>query len=713
MALPRPSNGVQTRANRLSGLRNEIKQRALPGAARPDPYEIQPSPDKPPRLRRPVAEVYEFSPTRKQKADRRLDPGEANETSTDRHDATNPQESTENLLRSSLRRVTTANMQPSEPSSGSAKLHASPFAKSDAAEQDPRALYVYLDEADVVEPETHVRDSSADPKTPATRKRGRPRRSEPNDRPSKLAKHAQLPHDPPQSSRRKSDRLNASAAGSAAAAAGARPLVKPISLRMSEIVFPANGQGQQPEPEESTILESEAAAKPQKQAKRVLKAKKPKPAPVQQREKSPVQTNDDESDDEAEPPGNDAGEESIIEKEADVRLLGHHESLKAVFKRAKLVEKCGELESMDKEIRKMQRFCLEFVKALNEHRDRPEDVELLSDPPEQFQTIASDIRMLCNKDPSRPVNLKSTLKSHNIYLRLMPALIRVLFALVECYQAVDAETAPFERSVTIKHLETITKFITMFLELNTGAKQFIRPATQLTAVQPFDRSIVPPLKSMQETFRRHIKDHEQHQISLALNRREALRLEAEEGAEAEERAEKVKWEKLEAKWTRLHEERYRSDEPIKSIAKRAHLRQPISFPEEDHNGHPFERLEVFRPRVGPPPALIVKAKQQSWPEESYAALMKGLQMWSGDVLIFERIFRMFCGRNGALNGFNVTEIVVMAALIREHLEKTVLTVDGEGGEESDGEWGWVKGIPDWTRVHTVLEMLEGSGDGGA
>ncbi|MGG6495467.1 UNVERIFIED_CONTAM: hypothetical protein NY603_21345, partial [Bacteroidetes bacterium 56_B9] len=80
---------------------------------------------------------------------------------------------------------------------------------------------------------------------------------------------------------------------------------------------------------------------------------------------------------------------------------------------------------------------MEFVKALNEHRDRPEDVELLSDPPEQFQTIASDIRRLCNKDPARPVNLKSTLKSHNIYLRLMPALIRVLFALVECYQAVD------------------------------------------------------------------------------------------------------------------------------------------------------------------------------------------------------------------------------------------------------------------------------------
>ncbi|GIZ39067.1 hypothetical protein CKM354_000245900 [Cercospora kikuchii] len=707
MALPRPSNGVSARPHRGSGLRHELKQRNLPGAARPDPYDLPESPDKTIKLRRPAVEASNLSPLRKQKATRHLDQGEANMTSTDGQDATNPHEPIGQMLRSSSRRAIAANMQLSQPSSGSAKRHASPVVVSNAANQDPGALSVYLDEADVLDEEHHVPDTSASPKSQAPRKRGRPSKSEANDRPSKIAKQAQSPHDPTLPSRRRSSRLGANVSVLEAATKGT-PLIKPVSLRVSEIPFPANGQGQQPEFEDSTILEGEVAAaavKPPKQVKRVLKAKKPKPAPVQQREKSPVQTKDDASDDEAEPPGNDAGEESILEKEADIRLLGHHESLKAVFKRAKLVEKCGELESMDKEIRKMQRFCLEFVKALNEHRDRPEDVELLSDPPEQFQTIASDIRMLCSKDPARPVNLKSALKSHNIYLRLMPALIRILFALVECYQAVDADTAPFERSVTIKHLETITKFIAMFLELNTGAKQFIRPDTQLTAVQPFDRSIVPPLKSMQETFRRHIKDHEEHQISLALNRREKLRLEAEERAEAEEKAEKTKWEKLETKWTRLHEERYRSDEPIKTVAKRAHLRQPTSsFPEEDHNGHPFERLEVFRPRVGPPPALIEKAKQQSWPEESYAALMKGLQMWSGDVLIFERIFRMFCGRNGALNGFNVTEIVVMAALIREHLEKTV-DVDGER------EWWWVKGIPDWTRVHTVLEMLEGSGGG--
>lgn len=713
MVLPRPSNGVQTRANRLSGLRNEYKQRALPGAARQDPYEIQTSPDKPTRLRRPAAEISNFSPTRKQKAARHVDQEDANDNSTDRQDVASSPESTGEVLRLSSRRAAAANMQPSEPSSGSAKRHASPLIKPNAADHDPRALFVYLDEADALDPEHHVEGSSATPKTQATRKRGRPRQSEANDRPNKVLKQAQSPHDPTLPSRRKSSRLGAKISVLEAATKGI-PRVKPVSLRVSEIGFPANGQIQQPEFEDSTILESEVTAtalKPRKQVKRVLKAKKSKPAPVQQREKSPVQTNDDESDDDGERPGNDAEEKSMIEKDADIRLLGHHQSLEAVVKRAKLVEECGELEPIDEEIRKMQRFCEKFVKALKEHQSRPEDVELLSDPPEQFHTITSDIRMLCNKDPARPVNLKSALKSHNIYLRLMPALIYVLFALVECYQAVDADIAPFERSVTIKHLETITKFITMFLELNTGAKQFIRPATQLTAVQPFDRSIVPPLKSMQETFRRHIKDHEEHQISLALNRREQLRQEAEERAEAEEKAEKSKWEKLETKWTRLHEERYRSDEPIKTVAKRAHLRQPSpssssSIIEEDHNGHPFERLEVFRPRVGPPPALIEKAKQQSWPEESYAALMKGLQMWSGDVLIFERIFRMFCGRNGALNGFNVTEIVVMAALIREHLEKTV-DVDGESGE-----WGWVRGIPDWTRVHTVLEMLEGNERGG-
>ncbi|KAF2212294.1 hypothetical protein CERZMDRAFT_97571 [Cercospora zeae-maydis SCOH1-5] len=718
MGLKRPSNNVQTRANRLSGLRNEFKQRALPGAARPDPYDIPTTAEKPPRLRRLIDEAAEFSPIRKQKAARKVDDGETIEVSNDRHDArdsivSSAQAEAEPMLRTSSRRAATAHLQPAEPSSGSTRRGTLPLVKPNAAGQGEGARSIDPAELHEAQYQHQVQDSSADPNAPPRRKRGRPRKSDSSSRPSKSPKLAKAPQDTLLPSKRRPGRSNRDSSGPTAAAQGS-PRVKPVTVRLNELDFPTPAQHQEPEPRHSSELEGGVATATTKQPsllKRALKPKNTRPAAVQERENFANNSNNGESANEEsarddEQPGNDEGGPATIETEADTRLLGYYETLKAVVKRARAVEKCAQGEEVDKEIRKMQRYCSEFVKALNEHRDRPQDVELLSDPPDQIQTIAADIRMLCGRDLGRPVDRESLTKSHNIYLRLMPALVRVLYALVECYQAVDHDTAPLERSVTIKHLETITQFITMFLELNTGAKQFVRPDTQLTAVQPFDRKIVPPLRAMRDTFQRHIKDHESLAIQRALNRHEQVRREAAERAEALERAEKARWALLETKWTKLHEERYHADESIKPLPKRRHLRQPLPEPEEDHNGHAFERVQVFRPRVGPPPAMVEKAKSQAWREESYAALMRGLQMWSGDVLVFERIFRMFCGRNLPLNAYNVTEIVVMAALVKRHLEETC--------DVDEREWWWVKRIPDWTRPHTVLEQLEAaSANGGA
>ncbi|KAM3415878.1 hypothetical protein BST61_g9380 [Cercospora zeina] len=711
MGLKRPSNGVQTRANRLSGVRNDLKQRALPGAARPDPCEIPTSAEKPPRLRRPIDDLRDFSPIRKQKAARPVEAEETTEVSNDSQNATNStgpsaQTATDSTSRPASRRPATVNMQPAEPSSGSARRQASPRRKPNAEGRDGSAHSIGLAESVEAVTEDQVEDPSADTNAAPSRKRGRPRKGDTSDRPSKFPKQTKAPHNSSLSLRRRSGRINAGSSGSTAAAQGS-PRIQPVSIHASELEFPTPQQHPEPEPKDSSEIEKEvptAATKQPKQLKRTLKPKKAKAAAVQQHENFARNRRNNEFAEEQfanenEVLGEIEGETSVVEEEADVRLLGHHEILKAAVKQARKAEKGAQGEEVDKEIKKMQHYCLKFIKALNEHRDRPQDVELLSNPPEEFQTIAADIRTLCGRDLSRPVDRKDLTKSHNIYLRLMPALVRVLYALVECYQAVDLHTAPPERSVTIEHLQTITTFTSMFLELNTGAKQFIRPDPNLKIVQPFDREIVPRLKTMLLTFHRHIQEHEQLQISRAQNRRLQRRREAQERARATERAEKARWNLVETKWTNLHTERSRADETFTTLAKRQHLRQPVPAPEEDHNGATFERLEIFRPRVGPLPAMVEKAKTQAWPEKSYEALMQGLEMWSGDILVFERIFRKFCGRKQPLNGYNVTEIVVMAALVKRHLEET-WDVDGER------EWWWVRQIPDWTRPHTVLEQLE-------
>ena len=128
--------------------------------------------------------------------------------------------------------------------------------------------------------------------------------------------------------------------------------------------------------------------------------------------------------------------------------------------------------------------------------------------------------------------------------------------------------------------------------------------------------------------------------------------------------------------------------------KRQHLQIPDNLIDIDQNGYPFERTEVFQPRVGPPPGLMDEAAAQEWSLFELEALCDGLKRYAG-ARVFERIFRMYCRPMQVLNKYSVTEIVTIAADVREKLIQSQTEIDGQVE-------GWVKSIPVWTKGHHAL-----------
>ncbi|KAI5371071.1 hypothetical protein Slin15195_G019440 [Septoria linicola] len=739
--LKRPSNGTSSRAARLSSARNEAKQRGLPRAARPDPYDIPDSPGKHmPRLNRPDHGPTQFSPLRKQQKApmafmQAASAEETNAAPIDSSAADNARSAPQALeltrtptsSRRSLRKQAVTKMMPAEESVGSAKRHASPLAvlSRDRGLADIRKSSPLFVPNDHMSDEVEEDDATIAVTQPSNRpaKRGRPRKNVEEKVPTKRRKVSgeqtsdmpdddaapQQPVDQPLAtaespgftSTRSNAKSRPSVSSNSATKQGEQQ-VKPINARVSEL-FP---QGQRDvyevevDSDDERHLEKSFPAAPAQrktQVKRVqkLKQKKKKVPPA-----SPARTTASKSTVRHEPRQRDNDEEPDLDTETDDSgLLGQYAMIKKLLRYAEAVRKVSDDEVVDGEIKKMHKFCMKFKAELNELQSRADGTMLLEDPPEELETIEADVHMLCGRYPSRPTDKKDQVRSQSIYFCMLPALVRVLLALIEYYRATDEHDAEEELSVTIPHLQTITGFMGTIIDLGEGAKLYKQPETNLAIVKPMRNYVLAPMKKIEARFTRHIRQHTEMQRQRAQNREEARRIEAAERAEQEAEEEKLKWAQVSRKWTQMHEERYAADELLKPLAKRWHLRQPSSEPEEDHNGHRFERLEVFRPRVGPPHALVEKAKSQCWPAKANQALMNGLQEWAGDVMIFERIFRRYCRRGGPLNAYNVTEIVVMAALMRHQFEQWE-------EDEGDGELAWATQIPDWTRPHTVLEQLE-------
>nr|POE49102.1 hypothetical protein CFP56_32252 [Quercus suber] len=320
------------------------------------------------------------------------------------------------------------------------------------------------------------------------------------------------------------------------------------------------------------------------------------------------------------------------------------------------------------------------------------------DPARDLAGIAEDVRALYTAANGRQPDFTNAERGKGIYTHLFLKLVEVLERMVNYYETSD--TGNDDRG-QLKYgpLKTINFMIDITLGLygdqKGGAKQYRpRPSSGIKLIQPVE-SMCVSLKDIRKVFadvlRRHLREHGSKELKLRYTQANAAVREREQ---AEQLATEIYLEKRD-KWAQLHSVRNRVED--RYLPDAGHYIRHIAFPEdeveEDSDGFPIDRLEIFTPRVGPPLAMVEEARNRMWSEEEFEALLDGLRTYCGP-RVFERIIKRYCGvvdkKRQILNKYNVTELVTKAA----DLKRDYLQLQGQvDGEVED----WVKMIPEWVK----------------
>ncbi|KAK4507671.1 hypothetical protein PRZ48_001406 [Zasmidium cellare] len=390
--------------------------------------------------------------------------------------------------------------------------------------------------------------------------------------------------------------------------------------------------------------------------------------------------------------------EDDVEQPGDVdanRLLGQGRRLKEIYdslKNVGLSHRNGEfhranVDRDDDDVQAIVKLCKKARTGLKRLQDDIDSDEPSRDPPREFDQIALRIKGLCGQNDDFPTDFKDQAKATEIYFYLVPGLVKVLRDTIEVYETID------EGAINIAHLKIVITFIALILRLGTSADDYRRPDPGLAVVRPVKTDILKPLRKVHVNLNQYISRQEQNEINAREQAREDAETARQLREEEQEQAKRKSRNRILNKWIGLHDER-RHVVGVVPWSLVRHLRMPDAPVEFDQNGEPFERVELLTHRVGPHPVHIKRAKEQVWSTEEINALLEGLRRYTGPQ-VFQDIFRAYCRRNGALYYYNVTEIVTIAADLKEHLEEKQMEEYGEIEQ-------WVRDIPVWTNVQTML-----------
>lgn len=337
----------------------------------------------------------------------------------------------------------------------------------------------------------------------------------------------------------------------------------------------------------------------------------------------------------------------------------------------------------DDQVISLKKLCREARTKMSELTAGPDDEELVSDPPEELPRICNGVHVLGTKQEY----FVDENKVNNIYFHLFPSLVKLVRHTIDCYGEMDKEADGLttQRAITIHHLGVVVSLLRAITSLyETLGRKYCEPRKGLCVKQPI-MQIVVALRQVQDRFLREIRRHSE---------KEQQRIEDEARAETErliderlEREEVLAKERaaIRKKWLLLHDERRAVDANILPRWKKLHLLVPdLTQSDQDSNGEPFERVEVFTSRgIGPSYASTERARSVEWSLIELHALRTGLEEFAGERL-WVKMFRRYCVRGAPLHRFNVTEIVTIAADMLKYEE-----------DRQSREFGTVE---EWARV---------------
>lgn len=383
------------------------------------------------------------------------------------------------------------------------------------------------------------------------------------------------------------------------------------------------------------------------------------------------------------------------------RLFGQWRTFKDLLKKADDIgrtvkkgsrEKRSDVELRDPDVEAAVDLCTTAIQLYTALRTHTGPIESEHDPVGTLDEISERVDGLRGENEDYPTTWNDKTKATDIYFHLIRRLVDLSEAAILCYETIDAGKT-LEGQMTMGHLNTVALLFQVILELSKAAEKYARPPTKLHVVQPV-REMRPIITRIRQAFAEQVynRDRDEH----AARRREQDRLDRmlrnEEDQRRKEREAGARV--LRQKWQKLHTERQLAEGGLMPATKRTHLQLPEHYHiEYDQNGIPFEREEIFHPRVGPLPAFIEAASTLQWSLVQLSTLYDGLKEYTGPN-VFERIFRRYCVPRGELNKYNVTEIVVEAALLKEKL------IDDQEKAYGDVEQ-WILDIPVWTRPRHI------------
>ena len=274
--------------------------------------------------------------------------------------------------------------------------------------------------------------------------------------------------------------------------------------------------------------------------------------------------------------------------------------------------------------------------------------------------------------------------SHEIYVIVICSMASLFHNVLSAYWTWDREEEAksledFGLDIALKIADCIVSFHnkTKFSEVDDGLKD----SRYVTKASIFE-DIVQPLERVRKAFKTEQDRQEAH--ALLLQRREEAAYLEKRKARLREKRDRADARKDE--WHSLHVARLAAEPDPRRFAH-LRLKELVSNEDLDANGDPFERLELFAPRVQASPAVKLSQleEQSEWTDTELAALLDGLKAFKGPSVLYD-LFAKYCGPGELLRPYNVQQITRKAAYLRTILLQADLSQDKESED-------WVKSIP--------------------
>lgn len=325
------------------------------------------------------------------------------------------------------------------------------------------------------------------------------------------------------------------------------------------------------------------------------------------------------------------------------RLYGYWPRLQRVFKAVNTIGKSyhqnghvtkHRLKLKDKQVKQLVAWCVEIEEAYSELQDAEaaQREELETGIQAQLNRLDEMVDNLHEDNEEWELDLENETMIQDVFAFAFPALVALLKRMALCYAASDA--AEKEGAISDAHQQRLLGFMAMIIDLRSGlAKYIAKPPSTYNVVKPIHNDVVAPLKDIHKDLStrlmRRQRAHESAEV--AARRAEQMRLRQEREEEERRRWEQVR--RVKEKWNRLHLERRWAETGGRAIPIRkekfAHLAFPSSLTEEDFDGIPFERMQLFTPRTGPTPSMMNRVRQVEWSDRALAAVWFGLENYSG------------------------------------------------------------------------------------